>query len=179
MDADEYLRIVVDPDRLGVLGLVAAAPRGLDELEAATTMGRREVVGVVGALAAAGLVAEGPDGWALQREVLREIARSQPTPPEADRQVLYGMTADEQQVLGRFFRGARLTAIPTQRATRRVVLERLALEFEPGIYYPEPEVNELLGAFHDDHASLRRHLVEEGLLSRADGRYWRSGGRVQ
>ncbi len=29
-----------------------------------------------------------------------------------------------------------------------------------------------------DHVALRRNLVDEGLLSRADGVYWRSGGWV-
>ena len=29
-----------------------------------------------------------------------------------------------------------------------------------------------------DHVSLRRHLVDQGLLSRSQGHYWRSGGWV-
>ena len=178
MDAGEYLRFTLDPDRLAVLGLLAIEHRDVDALVASTGQRRREVLGVLGALAAAGLATESDGTWALDREELRRIAGDLPGAPEADRQVLYGMTADEQTVLARFFRGSRLVEIPTSRAKRRVVLERLALEFEPGIYYPEPEVNEILGAFHPDYATLRRHLVDEGLLSRESGRYWRSGGRV-
>jgi hypothetical protein len=30
-----------------------------------------------------------------------------------------------------------------------------------------------------DHVTVRRYLVDEGLLDRADGRYWRSGGPVE
>ena len=59
------------------------------------------------------------------------------------------------------------------------MLERLALEFEPGIRYPEREVNAALRRFHDDVAALRRYLVDEGYLSREGGRYWRTGGRVE
>jgi hypothetical protein len=44
--------------------------------------------------------------------------------------------------------------------------------------YGEPEVNELLRRFHDDHATLRRTLVDEGFLDRSGGEYWRAGGRV-
>ncbi|CAN5920546.1 hypothetical protein BH23ACT10_BH23ACT10_05690 [soil metagenome] len=44
--------------------------------------------------------------------------------------------------------------------------------------YGEPEVNELLRRFHDDHATLRRALVDEGFLDRSGGEYWRAGGRV-
>ena len=63
-------------------------------------------------------------------------------------------------------------------AKRALVLERLALEFEPGLRYTEREVNSTLQVFHPDYASLRRHLVDDGFLTRADGSYWRSGGRV-
>ncbi len=31
---------------------------------------------------------------------------------------------------------------------------------------------------YPDYATLRRCLVDEGLLTRADGVYWRTGGRV-
>ena len=60
-----------------------------------------------------------------------------------------------------------------------MVLERLALEFEAGRRYSETEVNEILGTFHEDYASLRRYLVDEGLLDRAEGQYWRAGGRAR
>jgi hypothetical protein len=60
-----------------------------------------------------------------------------------------------------------------------IILERLALEFEPGVRYPEREVNRILRPFHDDHITLRRYLVDEGFLSRERGEYWRSGGRVE
>jgi hypothetical protein len=60
-----------------------------------------------------------------------------------------------------------------------VVLERLAHEFEVGLRYSEMEVNSILQTFHPDYAALRRYLVDEGFLSRADGSYWRTGGRVE
>ena len=45
--------------------------------------------------------------------------------------------------------------------------------------YPEREVNALLAVWHPDTAALRRYLVDEGLLSRDAGVYWRSGGTVE
>jgi hypothetical protein len=44
--------------------------------------------------------------------------------------------------------------------------------------YPEADVNTILASYHPDTAALRRYLVNEKLLSRADGIYWRSGGWV-
>ena len=50
--------------------------------------------------------------------------------------------------------------------------------FEPGVRYPEHRVSQFLGAIYADYAALRRYLVDEELLSRAGGEYWRSGGSV-
>jgi len=91
----------------------------------------------------------------------------------------------QQEVLSRFIRGGRLLVIPSKRVKRLVVLDYLAHLFEPGQRYPEAEVNERLGALHPDFAALRRYLVDEEFLERADevtpeGRsikiYWRAGG---
>ena len=52
------------------------------------------------------------------------------------------------------------------------------MEFEPGIRYEEQEVNVIMTRFYNDHAALRRSLVDEGFLDREQGIYWRAGGRV-
>jgi len=72
----------------------------------------------------------------------------------------------------------RLRSIPAKLAKRLVVLDHLAQLFEPGERFPEVEVNRRLRAVHEDVAALRRYLVEEGFLDRADGVYWRTGGSV-
>ena len=45
--------------------------------------------------------------------------------------------------------------------------------------YPEAEVNALLQRVHPDTAALRRYLVDEGFMARADGVYWRIGGSLE
>lgn len=87
-------------------------------------------------------------------------------------------TEDEETVLRTFFRDGRLTEIPTKLAKRRIVLERIALEFEPGRRYEEKEVNAIVGVFFNDYAAIRRYLVDERFLDRDHGEYWRTGGRV-
>ena len=86
----------------------------------------------------------------------------------------------DQETLRRFFSPeGRLHTIPTRHAKRQVVLDHLAQAFELGRVYPEREVVAILTRFHDDHAALRRYLVEDGFLTRRDGFYWRSGGTVE
>lgn len=68
--------------------------------------------------------------------------------------------------------------MPAKQSRRLLLLDTIAQGFEPGVRYPEPSVNEFLAAIHPDFAALRRYLVDEGFLSRAEGEYWRSGGTV-
>jgi hypothetical protein len=89
------------------------------------------------------------------------------------------VTADGEVVLRRFFRHGRLLQVPRQQSKRRVVLDHLAASFEPGVRYPEKDVNEILRAAYDDYAALRRYLVDEGFLAREAGIYWRTGGTVE
>jgi hypothetical protein len=107
------------------------------------------------------------------------MARSLPQDEGVDPSMVDGAwSGEESRVLTAFFSGRRLREIPSQHAKRLVVLERLAQGFEPGVRYDEREVNVMLQMYHPDHAALRRHLVDEGFLTRADGVYWRTGGRM-
>ncbi len=67
-----------------------------------------------------------------------------------------------------------MKTIPAQRKKLEAVLRHVARAFEPGQRYPEKQVNELLSAFHEDTATLRRELVGYGLMKREHGEYWRS-----
>lgn len=82
-------------------------------------------------------------------------------------------------VRGRFFDAdGRLIGMPAKRSRQLAVLDIVAQRFLPGVRYTEAEVNrELIGLF-DDYVRLRRDLVDGGMLDRADGTYWRSGGTV-
>ena len=45
--------------------------------------------------------------------------------------------------------------------------------FETERRYPEAEVNAVINQVHEDHATLRRLLVDYRLMERAGGVYWR------
>jgi hypothetical protein len=178
VDPLDLLRLLLDPGRLAIAGALAREPATLDELASAMGRSRTEVLRAVAPLVHGGVVTREGERYRVDEVALRAVAGRLPQAIPPSPRVAFGMTADEAEVLGRFFSGDRLVELPSQRSKRLVVLERLGLEFEPGRRYPEPEVNDLLRRFHDDYATLRRELVDEGLLDRAGGEYWRSGGRV-
>jgi hypothetical protein len=90
--------------------------------------------------------------------------------------VIDAIAADQQ--LRVFIKRGRIEAIPARQSRRRLLLDKIAQGFEPGVRYPEYRVSRFLGAIYDDYAALRRYLVDEELLSRAGGEYWRTGGTV-
>jgi hypothetical protein len=69
----------------------------------------------------------------------------------------------------------RLITIPVQRKKRLAILRWLVEDFQPGRLYPEAEVNRIITRRHSDYAALRRYLVDEELMQRRRGVYWRSG----
>jgi hypothetical protein len=174
----ELLRQLVDPQRLAVVGALAQRARSSAELAELLDRSVEDVLRVLAPFVQAGLLTVVDGTYHLDVGAWSAVARELPTDPDANPRVAFGMTADEAQTLARFFSGDRLTELPAQRSSRLVVLERLALEFEPGVRYDEREVTDLLRRFHDDYTTLRRALVDEGYLDRAAGEYWRSGGRV-
>lgn len=90
------------------------------------------------------------------------------------------MARGDEVIWARFFdTDGRLLDIPRKHAKLLAVLDRIAQSFEPGQTYYERDVDMILKGFHDDHAALRRYLVENDFLTREDNWYWRSGGTFQ
>jgi hypothetical protein len=176
---DDILRALADPERLAIAGTLARTDATSAQLAESLALPIGRVRKHLNRLVAAGVVRLQPDRrtYRLDPETLRWAAE-QVGPPREAGLALGAANEDEEQVLRTFFRNGRLTEIPMKRAKRRIVLERIALEFEPGIRYEEKEVNVIVGRFLPDHASLRRYLVDEGFLAREQGVYWRTGGRV-
>jgi hypothetical protein len=93
---------------------------------------------------------------------------SGPDPHEVDR------------VLRAFTREGRIVSLPARWSKKLVLLDVVAQSFEPGRAYAETEVNAILREWYEhDWVSLRRYLVDAGMLDRRDGWYWRIGGSFE
>lgn len=103
------------------------------------------------------------------------------TPPAGARMVdeRFQITeAEREQILGSVFSSLdplRLRVFSAKEKKKVVALLRIVEQFEPGRRYTEREVNEVLAAIYDDYVTIRRYLIEYGLMGRTqDGRaYWR------
>jgi len=77
-----------------------------------------------------------------------------------------------RKVVETFFRNGRLDKLPAQHKKRLIVLEQFAAKFQQGRRYDEQEVTGLQAAARR-LLIIRRLLVDEGLLRREGGQYWR------
>lgn len=92
-------------------------------------------------------------------------------------QVNLDLQSSEQEakrVMQSFVKDGRLIKIPEQRKKRLVILRWLVEQLQPERQYSEPEMNEFLWQFHEDHATLRREFIINALMKRENGVYWRT-----
>ncbi len=173
-----FLKALADESRLKILGLLAERERSVEEL--ATLLGLRAptVSHHLAALREVGLASMRSEGtthvYHFNPAPLRSLNRQ--LAPERLAEIPDDLEADawERKVLGDYLENGRLKQIPATHRKRLVVLKWLAGKFEPDRRYVELEVNAILAEFHDDYASLRRYLVDEGFMDRRAGVYWRT-----
>jgi hypothetical protein len=176
LSSQDVVGLLATPARLRVAAAVVLGASSPAEIVTATGLSEAEVTAALNRLVRGRLVDTVAGRLQLDPRVFSVAARYGAPKREV---VDYGVTDPKvAAVLHAFLVDGRLTSIPTSGRKRTVVLEYLVTTFEPGRRYPEREVNTILAAFHPDTASLRRHLVDAGLLSRAAGVYWRTGGWV-
>lgn len=90
----------------------------------------------------------------------------------------YNITEEEQaEIVKKYFPGemeGRLKKFPLREKHKLVVLREIVKGIKSERTYEEKELNQLLVAFYDDYAVIRRYLIEYGFLDRKpDGsQYW-------
>jgi hypothetical protein len=169
MNADQLCGSLAEPSRLRTYSAVVLGARTPDQIATATGLSTAVVGKSAQRLLKTGLLTASADGLHAVEEIFKEAARS-------GRREVEALDPDPARdaVLRAFIREGRLTHFPTFPAKTRIVLEYLVNSFEPDRSYPEAEVNTILNAWHEDHAALRRLLVDGRLLTRTNSIYRRT-----
>jgi hypothetical protein len=186
MRPDVLCGLLAEPERLRVFAAVVLGADSPGAAAAGTGLPVRAVMAALRRLEQGGLVASAGGRLVAVGSAFKDAVREHATPDAPAEQstpaqrAAAGTHPDRQRdaVLRTFIVDGRIPHLPAAWAKRRIVLEHISAVFEPGVKYPERDVNAILRAWHDDHAALRRYLVDEGLLDREGGVYWRSGGYV-
>jgi biotin operon repressor len=189
VDLLRFFKALADETRLKMAALLASEPRTGEELAATLGIKPATVSHHLSKLADAELVTFTSQGhkkfYALRLDAVRATAQQLQSkdsglriPEDAETLRYYPnrVTYDEydRKVLKDFFNSdGSLRHLPMQRKKFLVVLKHISKDFEVGQRYPERQINELLKRRHEDCASLRRGMIDFGLMQRKSGVYWR------
>ena len=170
MTAHVLAGALADDGRRRIFAAIVLGATSATEVAERTCLPARVVLTGVRRLTDAGLVTGADGALAADEASLRAAARDSGPADDAEPGV--------DPVLRTFLRAGVLVSLPAQRSRRRVLLAHIAEQsFEPGTRYPERAVDDALkpwcAAGGSDHATLRRYLIDEQLLTREHGIYQR------
>ncbi len=173
-----FFKALSDANRLKIVGLLANQSYPVEQLAALLKLSESTVSHPLSRLAEAGLVEGRSSGYysvySLRSSVLEDLSKRL-----LSRKILSTLAEDVD--LAAFYKkvlrdylleDGRIKEIPAQRKKLEVILRYLAQEFKPDVRYSEKMVNERLGRYHEDTATLRRELIGYKILDRKNGEYW-------
>lgn len=173
-----WLKAFADETRLRILGLVAERAYSASELAERLEMKPQDVVRHLSMLAEYDLIVlqmrEGVQVFQLNIRALHNLNRVLAGPPPAH--VLPEAHRDDWigEIFRNFFEGDRLKSLPAQPKKADVIIVWFAERFQPGVYYSEKQVNEMIQRHYEDYATVRRSMIDMGLMTRENGVYWRT-----
>jgi hypothetical protein len=164
---------LADEQRLRVLAAVALGATSVRDVAESADVPEADAARALGTLLSAGLVTQTGSGLEVDLTAFASAAREASPPRRAPN--LGNATPEQEAVLRNFVDAdGRLRSLPARELKRRLVLDWVAERFEPGREYPEKQVNGILLEVYDDYVTLRRLLVDDGLLTRQAGIYRRA-----
>ena len=176
MNQDEllyFMKSLADAERLKIAGLLGV--EALTPSQIAERLGIKpgDVQHHLDQLTLAGLAHKEGSAYLLDSGALEKLSRqvlAQSRPPAKEYEGDEFAVKTLRAYLGR---DGTLNSIPNQHKKLMVILNHLVKNFEPGVKYPENQVNQILRRFHEDTAALRRYMVDNNLLTREKGIYLR------
>lgn len=170
----QAFRVLSDPMRLRILGLLAGEPTTGVDLAGRLGLSAATISHHLGKLQKAGLVTATADGTSKRFALNAPFFDPRTLASNARRESESEASDEERErarTLKNFFDGRRLRSIPAKRKQLVIVIQDLLGWFEPLRNYPEREVNDILREAHEDVATLRREMVDYGYMHRAHGIY--------
>ena len=158
-NASALLAALAHPDRLALFCQIVSSPDGAPPAsDWPPARLRKELARLVDA----GLLEETAGGYRARSDVFeRALAEV-----NALRTSARGPAGVDAPSINIHFRNGRLAEIPQNRNQRGELLEWIAFTLFDSRAYSEREMNAILTSIHDDFASLRRYLVDEGYFDR-------------
>ncbi len=168
-----FMRTLADADRMKIAGLLGVEKLTISQIAERLGMKPGEVAHHVDLLISGGLAINEGNAYRLDSPAMEKLSRRMLAQSHPPVQQYEGDEYEVKTLRSYLSSDGTLKSIPAQHKKLMVILKHLANSFEPGVHYPESQVNQILRPFHEDTASLRRYLVDNGLLQREKSIYWK------
>ena len=171
-----FVKAMASADRLRIVGLLSQGSKRAAEIAEVLGMHPSDVMRHLEQLTDSSIVSEADGVYDLNEKAIESLARGQ---FEGKRPVYVPEEEQEEdvrKVLKAYLNAdGTIRQLPQEGKKMMIILHFILDAFSFDANYTEKEVNTILRRFHTDTATLRRNLIDYGLMAReSDGtRYWR------
>lgn len=173
----EIMKSLADMSRLQVLNSLMAKPQYVEELAQRLNLAVSTVSFHLKKLEKAGLISKSKEQYYIIYSVNKEILNLS----------LYELTSFEniealiqeerickynEKVIKTFIKKNKLIKLPVQHKKKLIILNEFKRLFKPNTKYKEEDINHLIQTIYDDYCTIRRLLIEEGIMIRDKQLYW-------
>jgi DNA-binding transcriptional ArsR family regulator len=177
----QFFKVLANENRLKLIGILARGEHGVEELATLLNLKASTVSHHLSKLKELDLLSMRTEGndhlYRLDVSSLEGMTKEVMSSfkPESVPALVNDLRYDhwERKVLNTYVEGDKIQAIPMGYKKRLVVLKWVADHFEFGQSYSEAEVNDLISHHNEDYCTLRREMIEEGMMQREGHTYQR------
>jgi len=173
----EIMKSLADTSRLQVLNSLMDKPQYVEELAHRMNLAVSTVSFHLKKLGKAGLVNKSKEQYYIVyriNEELFNLSLKELTCFNNIEKFVQDERIDKYKikVLKAFFCKGKLIKLPIQHKKKLIVLEEFIKLFKEEIKYSEKEVDNIINQVYGDHCTIRRLLIEEGMMERDKQFYW-------
>ena len=170
------MKSLSDNSRLRVLHSLIAKPQYVEELAERMDLAVSTVSFHLKKLEKAGLIQKVKEQYYLMYHVcddifnmsLRDLVNfDNPDKYLQDERII----KYRQKVLKTFYKKEKLIRLPVQRKKKMIILDEFVKKFKPGKKYREEEVNQIIMNSYFDYCTIRRLMIDEGIMKRENQTY--------
>ena len=171
-----FVKAMASTDRLRIVGLLSQGSKRAAEIVEMLGMHPSDVMRHLEQLTDSNVVSEADGVYDLNEKAIESLARGQFEGKRAVYAPEEGQEEDVRKVLKAYLNAdGTIRQLPQEGTKMLIILHFILDAFSFDANYTEKEVNTILRRFHVDTATLRRNLIDDGLMAReSDGtRYGR------
>lgn len=169
----DFAKAMASAERLRVIGVLARGRATQAEIAGQLHVPVKDVFDHLAYLRHVGVITEADGFFDLNEKTIESLARGQ---FEGKRPQYEEQPEDVRKVLKAYLNpDGTIKQLPQEGRKMEIILHFIVEAFPLDTNFTEKEVNTILRRFHVDTATLRRNLIDYGLMAReSDGtKYWR------